>query len=537
MKKIEELKKVLAFYVKANTLKTKIYDEVNNYTVSDCLYGAISLAIAIDSEFKESENVSRVIKMMILDEFSKNNPDYDLSKSLKKGYELQELVNESRIMETKDSKLVFKYRMMDFVLTNLIKTRTNLSQTELIEEGIKCFNPQSEEEYEKYKRIVRYYILNSRLKDKNRSGWDKYHWNVKSDRIERIAEHIVSTILLAIVIESEMDYNDEIDFDRNINLDYIIKMLSIHEIGESLIGDITPFDGKTPEEKSKIELQAVQDLLRNFQDETELINTFLDFESKFSNEARYSYYCDKLDADLQSKYYQDTNQHRSLDDQETNKVMNLDLTKKLIEQGATTPFDIWYAYDEKIYNQYPSFREFKDILTFVRDNKIIREPLEPVVEKVKLSNEEYLFLTDEISKFLDYALHDPDIEAVTQINISNGETEKGMIIIDLVVAEHCLLARHQVMVERLTNQFRYLNFTEIPVVFRFQCISDYLDYPRLNYSKIIKDRLYSSKVLLDKTGRITKMNNEGKEKKLNNPVYIVEYVPPVEEEIKRKMTK
>ena len=71
MKKIEELKSVLNFYVKANILKTKVYDEVNNYTVSDCLYGAISLAIAIDSEFKESENVSRVIKMMILDEFSK----------------------------------------------------------------------------------------------------------------------------------------------------------------------------------------------------------------------------------------------------------------------------------------------------------------------------------------------------------------------------------------------------------------------------------------------------------------------------------
>ena len=55
MKKIEELKKVLNFYVKANTLKTKVYDEVNNYTVSDCLYGAISLAIAMNSEFKESE--------------------------------------------------------------------------------------------------------------------------------------------------------------------------------------------------------------------------------------------------------------------------------------------------------------------------------------------------------------------------------------------------------------------------------------------------------------------------------------------------
>lgn len=84
MNKTEELKRVLNFYVEANTLKTKVYDEINNYTISDCLYGAISLAIAMDSEFKESYNVSRVIKMMLLDEFSRNNPDFDIEKNFKK---------------------------------------------------------------------------------------------------------------------------------------------------------------------------------------------------------------------------------------------------------------------------------------------------------------------------------------------------------------------------------------------------------------------------------------------------------------------
>ena len=58
MRKIEQIKKVLNFYVKSNILKTKVYDEINNYTISDYLYGTISLAIAIDSEFKETENVS-----------------------------------------------------------------------------------------------------------------------------------------------------------------------------------------------------------------------------------------------------------------------------------------------------------------------------------------------------------------------------------------------------------------------------------------------------------------------------------------------
>lgn len=537
MRKIEELKKVLNFYVKANTLKTKVYDEINNYTVSDFLYGSICLAIAMDSEFKESKNVSRIIKMMIMDEFDKNNPEYNLSKELVNGKEYQDLVDESRRMETQDSKLVFKYRMMDFVLTNLIRTKRTLSFDELVEEGIKCFNPKTEEEYNKYRNVVRYYLYNSRLKDKNRSGWDKDHWNIKSNRIERIAEHIVSTILLAIVMESEMGYNNENDDNRNIDLDEVIKMLSVHEIGETIIGDITPFDGKTPEQKHDIEYKAVQHVIGNLNDKTELLELFSTFESHISNESIFSYFCDKLDADLQSKYYQETNQHRNLNDQETNKVMNLDITKQLISEGAKTPFDIWYAYDKKIYTIKHEYREFGDLLTFVRDNNMIRERLQPVIEKVQLTGEEHSFLTDEISKFLDYALHDPDVEAVTQINIAGGEFEKGMIVIDLIVAEHCLYARHQVMVERLTEQFRHLNFTEIPVIFRFQCISNYIDYPRLSHSKIMKDRLTSSKVLLDKTGRITKLNNEGKQKQLNNPVYTIDYFPPVEEEIVRKMKK
>lgn len=537
MKRVEELKKVLNFYVKANTLKTKVYDEINNYTVSDFLYGSICLAIAMDSEFKESKNVSKLIRMMILDEFSKNNPDFDIKNELKKGNEFQELIDETRKMDSKDSKLVFKYRMMDFVLTNLIRTKRTLNFDELVEEGINCFNPKTEEEYQKYKNVVRYYLYNSRLKDKNRSGWDINHWNIKSDRIERIAEHIVSTILLAIVIESEIGYNDEKDETRNIDIDEVIKMLSVHEIGETIIGDITPFDGKTPEQKHDIEYKAVQHVIGNLNDKTELLELFSTFESHISNESIFSYFCDKLDADLQSKYYQETNQHRTLDNQETNKVMNLDITKRLISEGAKTPFDIWYAYDKKIYTLKPEYREFADLLTFIRDNNMIREYLQPVIEKVQLTEEEHSFLSDEISKFLEYAKNDPDVEAVTQINISSGEFEKGMIIIDLIVAEHCLYARHQVMVERLTEQFRHLNYTEIPVVFGFQCVSSYLDYPRLSYSKVMKDRLSSSKILLDKTGTITKLKNKGINNQLHNPVYTIEYIPPVEEEIVRKLQK
>lgn len=537
MKKVEELKKVLDFYVKANSLKTKVYDEENNYTISDCLYGAISIAIAMDSEFKESYNVSRVIKMMVLDEFSKNNPTYDLENELKNGKQLQELVYEARRLETNDSKLAFKYRMMDFILTNLIKTRIDLTQEELVEEGIKCFNPKNESEYESYKQVVRYYILNSRLKDKNRSGWDETHWNIDTDRIERIAEHIVSTIFLAIVLDSEMGYNEKPDVDRNIDLDEIIKMLSIHEIGETLIGDITPFDGITPEQKREIEFRAVQDLLGNLKEKTELLDLFSSFEAKFSNEAMFSYFCDKIEADLQSKFYQDTFQHRSLNDQKTNKVMNLDVTKKLIEEGAKTPFDIWYGYDKKIYMAYPPFKEFQDLLTFVRDNNIIRNKIDPIVEKINLSEEEHNFLTKQIGELLKTALYDTDVEAVTEINIQGDITDKGTIIIDFIIAEDASYYRQQRITERLTEQFKSINFTEVDVVFRYHRISDY-QYIALNPSDVYRnERLSVSKILLDKTGRITRQQNQSRKESFLYPFYTLEYVPPIEEEISRIIKK
>lgn len=533
MKKIEELKRVLNFYVAANTLKTKVYDEENNYTISDCLYGAVSLAIALDSEFKESHNVSRVIKMMLLDEFNKNNPDFDIEKNLTTGKELQELINEARRLETNDAKLAFKYRMMDFILTNLIYVRgSRLIESKVIEEAIKCFNPKTSEEYDKYREVVKYYISNSRLKDKQRSGWDKNHWNIKSDRIERIAEHIISTIYLAIAMESEMGYNDELDFDRNINIDEIVKMLSIHEIGETIIGDITPFDGITPEKKAEIEFKAVQDLLGNLTEKTELLELFSLFESKFSNEARFSYCCDKIEADLQSKFYQDTFQHRNLHDQETNKVMNLDLTKKLIEEGAKTPFDIWYGYDKNIYEKYPEFSEFKDLLDMIKNNNIIDIKNNPIVENMELTEEEHKFLTTELANLLKCTLYDGDIESILLVSSSSNEYSKGEIVIDFILSDYTDKTKTEKLIERLTQKFKEINIIDIKVTFSCHRISHYKN-EKYDFNDILK----VSKILLDKTGRLTKIQQESQSIKKENNMEILEYVPPIEEEIKRKMIK
>ena len=92
---------------------------------------------------------------------------------------------------------------------------------------------------------MRFYLLATQLKYKIRSGWDETHWNVSKERLESIAEHVYGTCILALSIDSE--------FETNLYINKVVKMLVIHELGEVVIGDITPFDNITPEEKMKKE--------------------------------------------------------------------------------------------------------------------------------------------------------------------------------------------------------------------------------------------------------------------------------------------
>ena len=92
----------------------------------------------------------------------------------------------------------------------------------------------------KEKNVVNYYVLCNKLKDVIRTGW--IDWNVNRDRVESVAEHIFGVQMLAIAMKSEYQYD--------IDIMKVIYMLAIHEIGETVIGDITQFD-MSKEEKEK----------------------------------------------------------------------------------------------------------------------------------------------------------------------------------------------------------------------------------------------------------------------------------------------
>ena len=140
----------------------------------------------------------------------------------------------------------------------------------------------------KIKNLLKFYLLATELKDKIRSGWKV--WNIDRERVESVAEHIYGTCILAISIDSQ--------FKLDIDLYKVIIMLVLHEIEEIKIGDLTPFDKVTKEEKRKIGKQAVEEVLITLDKKVQYIELIEEFENMKTNESRFAKMCDKLEADI-----------------------------------------------------------------------------------------------------------------------------------------------------------------------------------------------------------------------------------------------
>jgi putative hydrolase of HD superfamily len=194
---------------------------------------------------------------------------------------------------------------------------------------------------ERLRSTMRFYLLATQLKYKIRSGWDKFHWNVSKERIESIAEHVYGTCILALSIDSE--------FEINLDIGRVIKMLVLHELGEVVIGDITPFDNVTSEEKMEKEHEAIKEVLGNLVKKEEYFALLLEFDERKTKESIFAYHCDKLEADIQAKVYQDMGCQNPLSEQENNVVFHSKRVQQMVQNGAKSAFDIWYEWDRLLY--------------------------------------------------------------------------------------------------------------------------------------------------------------------------------------------
>ena len=87
----------------------------------------------------------------------------------------------------------------------------------------------------------------------------------------------------------------------DLNLQRVLKLCILHDIAEVHVGDITPHDNVSAEEKHRLESEAIQLM------GVEAAEAFAEYEAQESAESRFVRYLDKLDMALQAEIYEGQN--------------------------------------------------------------------------------------------------------------------------------------------------------------------------------------------------------------------------------------
>jgi len=124
------------------------------------------------------------------------------------------------------------------------------------------------------------------LKDVTRAGWIR----AGVANPESVAAHSWGMALLATQL-----CPDELDLQR------VLELCILHDIAEVRVGDITPHDDIHPDEKHRLETQAIHEM------GIEAGEIFAEYESQSTPESRFVRYLDKLDMALQAEIYESQN--------------------------------------------------------------------------------------------------------------------------------------------------------------------------------------------------------------------------------------
>lgn len=209
----------------------------------------------------------------------------------------------------------------------------------------------------KAQSVIDFYVLTNRLKNVVRTGW--LNWHVSSSRVESVAEHVYGVQMLALAMYSEYEYD--------IDIKKVIFMLAVHELEETIIGDLTHRQ-ISAEEKMKIGHEAVEKILVELICGDEIKELIYEFDKRESREAKFAYHCDKLECDLQCKLYDESGYVR-VEDQLDSDNHRKDVMEELRAGKSTWSYN-WMNYDRP---KYEDDQHFLDILDYARDKEISKE--------------------------------------------------------------------------------------------------------------------------------------------------------------------
>ncbi len=141
--------------------------------------------------------------------------------------------------------------------------------------------------------LAAYFEL-SHLKQLYRQGWLRR--GIPNQRCESVAEHSFSVAVLALWLGQA--YYPHLDLNR------VLRMALLHDIGEVYAGDIIPSDQTSDAEKHQQERASLEKVLGKLPTCQEYLELWLEFERGESPEARFVRQVDRLEMGLQARVYQ-----------------------------------------------------------------------------------------------------------------------------------------------------------------------------------------------------------------------------------------
>ena len=142
------------------------------------------------------------------------------------------------------------------------------------------------------KNIYNYFKEINKLNEIVRTGW--LIREVPLERLESVSEHICTMALVTLAVIDK--YKLKLDVEK------VLKMTLIHELGEIDVGDIPVIYTEARIDKHEKELKGVIRVC-NVLNEKWMLDLWLEFEEGQTEEAKFVYKMDKLQAVMQSKYY------------------------------------------------------------------------------------------------------------------------------------------------------------------------------------------------------------------------------------------
>ena len=138
-------------------------------------------------------------------------------------------------------------------------------------------------------QLLEFLHLAGRLKQTARAGWTLRG----IAEPESVAEHSFRVALLALVLGR----------DAGVDRERCMAMALVHDLAESIVGDITPYDGVAPEEKERREREAIA-RLSDLAGDPQIRALWEEYDAGATPEARFVKELDKLETVVQAAEYE-----------------------------------------------------------------------------------------------------------------------------------------------------------------------------------------------------------------------------------------